>query len=248
MEAFSVQAFAHAFMATAAPAAGEAAHKTWFEEGGIFMYPIALLGVFVLVLVVERTYFLYFRVSSKRDIFLARMRSLILERNLPKALQVVNQEDSPVARIVKAGLVKVNRPDDHVQAAMDETSLEEVPKIEARTGLLPMLSNVATLMGLLGTIAGLIQSFGAVSQADAATKATLLSAGISEAMNCTAFGLVVAIPALVAYAMLQSRTQRVLDDINATAVSILNLVVLNRDTLGIAVEVPPGQAKGHGVS
>jgi biopolymer transport protein ExbB len=248
MEAFSVQAFAHAFMATAAPAAGGAAHKTWFEEGGIFMYPIALLGVFVVLLVVERTYYLYFKVSSKRDIFLARMRSLILERNLPKALQVVNQEDSPVARIVKAGLVKVNRPDDHVQAAMDETSLEEVPKIEARTGLLPMLSNVATLMGLLGTIAGLIQSFGAVSQADAATKATLLSAGISEAMNCTAFGLVVAIPALVAYAMLQSRTQRVLDDINATAVSILNLVVLNRDTLGIAVETPPGQAKGHGVS
>lgn len=247
MEAFSIQAIGQTMLASAGPAAA-GTHKTWFEEGGIFMYPIALLGLFVVALVIERTYFLYFKVSSKRDIFIARLRSLILERNLPKALQVVNQEDSPVARIVKAGLVKVNRPDDHVQAAMDETSLEEVPKIEQRTGLLPMLSNVATLMGLLGTIAGLIQSFGAVSQADAATKATLLSAGISEAMNCTAFGLVVAIPALVAYAMLQSRTQRVLDDINATAVAILNLVVLNRDTLGIVVETPPGQAKGHGVS
>jgi biopolymer transport protein ExbB/TolQ len=216
-----------------------------FDEGGAFMYPIALIGLVVIGLVVERTYILFFKTASKRDLFLARMRSLILERNVSKAVQFANQEDSPLGRIVKAGLVKVNRSDDHVQAAMDEAALEEIPRIERRTGFLPMLSNVATLMGLLGTIAGLIQSFAAVSDADAATKATLLSKGISEAMNCTAFGLVVAIPALAAYAMLQSRTQQLIDDINAAAVSILNLVVLNRDKLGITVEGDPrGGARG----
>ncbi len=207
-----------------------------FKEGGAFMYPIAVLGLLVIAIVIERVYFLFFKTASKRDLFLARMRSLILERNVSKAVQFANQEDSPLGRIVKAGLVKVNRSDDHVQAAMDEAALDEIPKIERLTSFLPMLSNVATLMGLLGTIAGLIQSFAAVSDADAATKATLLSKGISEAMNCTAFGLVVAIPALVFYAALQSRTQKVIDDINAAAVSILNLVVLNRDKLGIPVE------------
>ncbi len=216
--------------------------KAIFDEGGAFMYPIALLGLVVIAIAIERTYFLFFKTASKRDLFLARMRSLILERNVGKAVQFANQEDSPLARIVKAGLVKVNRSDDHVQAAMDEAALEEIPLIERRTGFLPMLSNVATLMGLLGTIAGLIQSFAAVSDADAATKATLLSKGISEAMNCTAFGLVVAIPALLFYAMLQSRTQKVIDDINAAAVSILNLVVLNRDKLGITVEA---DTRGH---
>jgi len=210
-----------------------------FHEGGAFMYPIAALGLLVLAIVAERTWFLYIKTTSKRDLFLARMRSLILERNVGKAVQFANQEESPLGRIVKAGLVKVNRSDDHVQAAMDEAALEEIPRIERRTGFLPMLSNVATLMGLLGTISGLIQSFAAVSDADAATKATLLSKGISEAMNCTAFGLIVAIPALVFYAFLQSRTQRVIDDINAAAVSIVNLVVLNRDKLGIAVEPDP---------
>ena len=212
--------------------------KAIFDEGGAFMYPIALLGLVVIAIAIERTYFLFFKTASKRDLFLARMRSLILERNVSKAVQFANQEDSPLGRVVKAGLVKVNRSDDHVQAAMDEAALEEIPRIERLTSFLPMLSNVATLMGLLGTIAGLIQSFAAVSDADAATKATLLSKGISEAMNCTAFGLVVAIPALIFYAMLQSRTQKVIDDINAAAVSILNLVVLNRDKLGIAVEAP----------
>jgi len=218
--------------------------KGIFEEGGAFMYPIALLGLVVIGIAIERTYFLFFKTASKRDLFLARMRSLILERNVSKAVQFANQEDSPLGRIVKAGLVKVNRSDDHVQAAMDEAALEEIPLIERRTGFLTMLSNVATLMGLLGTIAGLIQSFAAVSDADAATKATLLSKGISEAMNCTAFGLVVAIPALLFYAMLQSRTQKVIDDINAAAVSILNLVVLNRDKLGITVEADTRTARG----
>jgi len=101
---------------------------------------------------------------------------------------------------------------------------------------LPMLSNVSTLLGLLGTILGLIRSFAAVSSADAATKATLLSKGISEAMNCTAFGLIVAIPALLLYAMLQARTQHVIDDINAASINVVNLVIVNRDKLGLTVK------------
>src|SRR5690606_6162163 len=120
------------------------------------------------------------------------------------------QPKGPLQRILKAGLTKVHRPDIEVQAALDEASLNEVPKIEARTGYLAVLSNGATLVGLVGTIMGMIAAFAAVSAADPAEKATLLAAGIAEAMHCTAFGLITAIVALAGYAILQNRTQHLI--------------------------------------
>jgi biopolymer transport protein ExbB/TolQ len=114
---------------------------------------------------------------------------------------------------------------------MDEATLRESPRLERRTGYLAMIGNVATLLGLLGTILGLIGAFAAVANANPADKATLLSRSISEAMNCTAFGLGVAIPALVLYSVLQGRTQSMLDDMNEAAVGVLNLVVANRDKM-----------------
>ncbi len=207
-----------------------------FEEGGFWMWPILVTGIVVIAIVLERAFILYVRTSSKREGFLSQMRSLIMSRNLDKAVQFASHDPSPLGKIVKAGLLKVNHDDEVVQSAMDEAALREVPSLERRTGFLPMLSNVATLLGLLGTVIGLIQSFAAVSSADAATKATLLSKGISEAMNCTAFGLIVAIPALMFYALLQNRTQRVIDDINAASVNVVNLVIVNRDKLGLTVK------------
>ena len=120
-------------------------------------------------------------------------------------------------------------PDAEVQAAMDEAALREMPRIEKRIGYLAMLGNVGVLMGLLGTILGLIRSFGAVANASAAEKATELAKGISEAMYNTAFGLTVAIIAVVAYAFMQSKSQHLVDDINETTVSLLNLITSNRD-------------------
>ena len=107
---------------------------------------------------------------------------------------------------------------------MDEAALAEMPRIEARTGFLVMFSNVATLLGLLGTIIGLIRSFAAVANSSAAEKATELARGISEAMNCTAFGLIVAIPALLIYAGLKAREHQLVDDINESAVTLYNII------------------------
>ena len=120
-----------------------------------------------------------------------------------------------------------------VQAAMDEAMLRESPKIEKRTGYLAMLSNAAMLFGLLGTISGLINCFAAVANVNPADKATILSLGISEAMNCTGFGLIVAIPSLLAFAALQGRTQHMMDDINESTVGLLNLIVANKDKMKI---------------
>lgn len=202
-----------------------------FNDGGLFMYPILLVGVAAIGIVGERAYVLFFKALNRKDEFTREMRKLILSGNFVKAVKLANTENSPLSRIVKAGLLQVRRSDDVIQSTMDEAALLEVPYLERRTGYLAMLSNVATLMGLLGTIIGLIHSFGAVAKADAATKSTLLAAGISEAMNCTAFGLVVAIPSLLAYALLQSRTQKCVDEINEGSVRIVNLILLNREKL-----------------
>jgi len=117
-----------------------------------------------------------------------------------------------------------------VQSAMDETALVELPRIESRTGYLALLANLAMLSGLLGTVTGLITSFGAVSgeSVDPSQKARILAEGISEAMNCTAFGLIVAIMALIGFAILNGLTQQIEDDINEATVRVLNLVVANR--------------------
>jgi biopolymer transport protein ExbB/TolQ len=144
--------------------------------------------------------------------------------------------NAPLARIVQAGLVKVNRPDEEVQAAMDEAALREVPRIAKRTGYLALLANLSMLSGLLGTVSGLITSFGAVSgeSVDPSQKARILAEGISEAMNCTAFGLIVAIIGLVAFAVLNGKTQSLEDDINESSVQVLNLVVTNRQKVNMA--------------
>lgn len=202
-----------------------------FNEGGLFMYPILIVGLVTASIVGERVYVLFFKALNRKDEFTREMRKLILSGNFVKAVKLANTENSPLSRIVKAGLFQIRRTDDVIQSTMDEAALLEVPYLERRTGYLAMLSNVATLMGLLGTIVGLIHSFGAVAKADAATKSTLLAAGISEAMNCTAFGLIVAIPALLAFAVLQSRTQKCVDEINEGSVRIVNLILLNRDKL-----------------
>jgi biopolymer transport protein ExbB/TolQ len=206
-----------------------------FREGDIGMYPIAVVGVFSVVVIADRIRYLFFTANFDKDGFVQGMKKYILQGNLQRALTYVGTMDHPLARIIKAGLLKVKGSDEDVQAAIDEEALRELPKIERRTGYLAMLGNVATLIGLLGTITGLIKSFGAVAQADPAEKSAMLAKGISEAMNCTAFGLVVAIPSLIAYSLLQGRTQKLVDDINETSVTVLNLIVTNRDKLNLKV-------------
>jgi biopolymer transport protein ExbB/TolQ len=204
----------------------EIAHR--FQEGGWGMYPIAVCSIFIFAIAIERIQFLFFKASISKDAFIQAMRKYILAGNVGKALALCSQTPTPLSNIIKSGLVKVNKSDAEVQAAMDEASLREVPRLEKRTMYLAMLA------GLLGTISGLIKCFGAVATADPSEKASLLAAGISEAMNCTAFGLLTAIPGLLFFSILQGKTQHLLDDINEASVSVVNLVVTNRDKLDLS--------------
>jgi biopolymer transport protein ExbB/TolQ len=201
-----------------------------FEAGGAFMYPILFWQILAIAIIVDRAIYLY-KASINREIFLATMQKCILAGDIGRAIKLCSAANAPLARIVKAGLMKVNRPDAEVQSAMDEAALVELPKIEQRTPLLALFANLSMLSGLLGTVAGLIESFGAVANADAASKATMLAKGISEAMNCTAFGLIAAIIALIGFAIHNNKTQKLLDDINAATVQVVNLVVNNRSKI-----------------
>ena len=205
-----------------------------YKEGGVVMMSIILVwSIFTIGIIIERALYLYGS-SINKDVFLATMQKCILAGDVAKAVKMCSAANAPLARIVQAGLVKVNRPDEEVQAAMDEAALREIPKLEKRTGYLAMLGNVATLVGLLGTIIGLINSFAGVAGVDPSMKATLLAKGISEAMNCTAFGLITAVPALLAFSILNGWTQTILDDINEVSVQVVNMVVGHRNAMKAA--------------
>jgi biopolymer transport protein ExbB/TolQ len=204
-----------------------------FQEGGWGMYPILLFQILAIGIIVERAIYVY-KASINKDVFLATMQKCILAGDVGRAIKMCSAANAPLARIVKAGLLKVNRPDSEVQASMDEAALRELPKIEHRTGYLALLANLAMLSGLLGTVSGLISAFGAVANADASSKATMLAKGISEAMNCTAFGLMAAIVALIGFALINGKTQSLLDDINGATVQVVNLVVSNRSKINMA--------------
>lgn len=205
-----------------------------FNDAGFFAWLILLEWIIILGFTIERSLYL-FGSGLNKDMFLATMQKCILAGDVQKAIKVCSAQNAPMARIVQAGLVKVNRPDEEVQAAMDEAALRELPKIEARTGYLALLSNVAMLTALCGTVDGLITSFGAVSakSVDPSQKAAILAQGISEAMNCTFFGLIVAVLGLIAFAVLNGKTQKLEDDINSASVQVLNLVVANREKVNL---------------
>ncbi len=195
-----------------------------FRDGGWGMWPILALLAITVTITVDR--FLYLS-KSKVDVekLMSLLKSQIVASNVRGALSTCEGSPSPLTRIIAAGLRKAGGSEHDVQQAMDEEALRELPKIEKRTGYLAMLGNLATLAGLLGTITGLIKSFAGVAGVDPSMKATMLSKGISEAMNCTAFGLGTGILGLAMYAVLNGQTQGILDSINRGSVETLNLVV-----------------------
>jgi biopolymer transport protein ExbB len=199
----------------------------FFKLGGPGMWPILVLLIITAYIGIERWLYLS---KSKVDVdkLMSLLKSQIVSGNIRGAISTCEATPAPLTKIIAAGLRRVGGPEQEIQQAMDEEALRELPKVEKRTGYLAMLSNLATLAGLLGTIHGLIGSFAAVVGVDPSLKATLLSRGISEAMHCTFFGLLVGILGLALYAMLNGKTQAILDSINQGSVEALNLATTGR--------------------
>ena len=198
-----------------------------FQEGGWGMWPIVvLLGITVFIWIDRQMYIAKSKVDVEK--LMSLLKSQIVSGNIQGAINTCQASPAPVTKIIAAGLRRAGGTEHDVQQGMDEEALRELPKLEKRTGYLAMLGNLATLAGLLGTITGLIKAFAGVAGVDPSMKATMLSKGISEAMNCTAFGLFTGILGLATFAILNGMTQHVLDGINQATVETLNLVVAGR--------------------
>ncbi len=201
----------------------------FYREGQWGMHPILICFLISMGLVVERIKVLWLDCAENKHALLTGLNQHIMRGDVQAAIRwLASQKSGPISRILRAGLLKAHRPDKEIQAALDQASLSEVPRIEARTGYLAVLSNACTLFALIGTISGLITTFGAVASADPASRATLLSAGISEAMHCTLFGLGCAVIVLLLYAVIQSKTQHLVEGINESVVAEINFVLSNR--------------------
>jgi biopolymer transport protein ExbB len=198
-----------------------------FHEGGWGMWPILFSSIIMIAIIVERAVYL-FKASVDKDKLLALLKSQVMAGNVQGAIKVCSGNPTPMTRIVQAGLMKFNKSDDEVQAAMDEAALRELPKVNARTPYLAMLANFAVMAGLLGTITGMIKAFGAAADQGGANRQLELAKGISEALNCTAFGIGTSLVGLLGFSLLQGKTTQVTDDINEVTVQVVNLVVNHR--------------------
>ena len=195
----------------------------FFAKGGAFMYPILVVAAFGAAIAVERYVTLTRMRSTNREAW-ARLEPVLLKGDYDKAREMTGKDETAVGRLLSTGLAlqgAVRRRDD-VEKGMEETMMEIIPRLQKRTHYLATFANLATLLGLLGTVSGLIHAFAAVATVNPAEKANLLSASISEAMNCTAFGLMTAVPILFIHALLQTKTTELIDTLETVSIRFMN--------------------------
>ena len=198
---------------------------SFFQNGGVFMYPIVVVLALGLAISIERYVYLSKTSISNRMVW-RKITPFIKAGKFQDAVSVTSKSKSAIGTILTYGLYRIKsaaRRDD-VEKAMEESLMEVMPRLEKRTHYLATFANIATLLGLLGTIIGLIRAFTAVAAANPAEKADMLSASISVAMNTTAFGLMVAIPLLLVHTVLQSKTTEIVDSLEMVSVKFLNAV------------------------
>jgi biopolymer transport protein ExbB/TolQ len=190
------------------------------------VFPILIAGAFGIAIIIERSIALFQRYPIHNpEAFFDKITDLVMAGKLAEAIAVCERYgDKPAAQVVKQALLRAHQPETLIENGLELAVAKSTQAIQRRTSFLAMIANVATLLGLFGTIAGLISSFHAVGQADAATKSTMLAAGISTAMNATMMGLAVAIPCMVAFSFLMNRTNRLVADVDQSAVAALDIL------------------------
>jgi len=200
----------------------------FYKLGGDWMHPILVMSIIGLAIMIERFIFLYFKYNINAGAFMAQIQKLVMANNIDRAIKLCSAAPSAaLPRVIKAGLMRANKGPEEIQNAVEEATLEIVPIVTKRTTVLQQIANIATLLGLLGTILGLIAAFDALKNPNipADQRQSMLAGGIAMAMNTTAFGLIVAIPCLVAQVFLTSVTKKIIDEIDQYSVRLENLLV-----------------------
>lgn len=203
----------------------------FFQDGGIFMYPIVLIFAVGVAIAIERYIYLSVSQATNRNIW-NKLVPLLAKGNFQQVMLTAQKSKAAIGKILTYGYTssQATRRRDDIETAMEEGLMEVMPGLEKRTHYLATFANIATLLGLLGTIIGLIQAFTAVSNANPTEKADLLSSSISVAMNTTAFGLMVAIPLLLIHTVLQSKTTKLVDSLEMATVKFLNALTHRANT------------------
>lgn len=199
-----------------------------FQHGGIFMYPIAFLLIVGVAIILERAYMLYVKLAVDGAGFMATIQKLVAGGKIAQAEKVCEEyPQAALPQVVRAGLAAADQGDVAMQNAIDEATLRVLPQINKRTSYLQMIANVATLLGLLGTIVGIITAFAGIANIDPVARQEALGRGISEALNCTAFGLVLAIPCMIFHSILSARTLKMVDEMDHSTTLLINILGRN---------------------
>ncbi|TDK67379.1 MotA/TolQ/ExbB proton channel family protein [Sapientia aquatica] len=212
----------------------------FFRDCGLFIYPSLIIMALGVTIAVERFIFLTKARSQNRQLW-AQVQPMLQRGQFKEVLKLTDESDAAVGKIINYGLIRMQSPGrrEDYDTAMEEGMMEIVPRLEKRTHYIATFANVITLVGLLGTIIGLIKGFTAVAQVNPAEKAEMLSGSISIAMNNTAFALMVAIPFLLIHAFLQAKTGEIVDGLESAKMSFLNLVQRIRAEQAAAAEKAP---------
>lgn len=213
----------------------------FMDEGGVFMWIILAIWIFGVAISVERVKAL-FTYDIDGSSLMNMIKKHVLVNDVQKAIQGCSNSKALLPMVLKSGLKRANQSKEQIQDAVESTMLEVTPRVEKRMGYLGLVANVSTLIGLLGTIYGLIESFAAVASADPASKAKLLALGISKAMNTTAMGLISAISIMVVHAILSSKAEKIQGEIDEFAVKLIDLLGTKKSSVGQSAGGTPPQA------
>ena len=197
---------------------------SFIQSGGVFMWVILVVWAIGIAIALERFSKLSFKFDVDGASFMNELQRYVLSNDIQGAIRACSGSLGMLPKVLKSGLKRANQKSEQIQNAIDATALEVIPKVEARLGYLQLIANISTLFGLLGTIQGLIQSFGAVAAADPTQKAELLAMGISKAMNTTFLGLLSAISIMILHSFLVSKSEKIVNEIDEYSVKLLDLI------------------------
>lgn len=196
----------------------------FFEQGGFFMYVNLLCSVVTIAIIVERAIFFLGKGSVNAKAFLEQIRKLVVANNIDRAIKLCSATEAPVAQVARAGLIRLPKGEAAVATGVEEALTDATPELKKRIGVLWSLANIATLVGLLGTITGLIGAFAAVGKAAAEQRSQLLALKISEAMNNTWLGLAIAVTCMVGHVFLNAASKKQQHELEAFAMKLENLL------------------------
>ncbi|HVN41964.1 MAG TPA: MotA/TolQ/ExbB proton channel family protein [Steroidobacteraceae bacterium] len=218
----------------------------FFKQGGVFLYPIATVFAIGLAVAVERFIYLTKVASGNRRLW-DEVSPLLQAGKFRQAMEILERTDSALSTIMRYGLSRIDTAQrrDDIEKAMEESLIEVIPRLEKRTHYLATLANIGMLMGLLGTVIGLIHAFAAVASVNPAEKASMLAASISVAMNNTALGLALAITLLLCHMYLETKTTELVDSLEVASLKFLNVAVERRRTSGQPLTDKPAAAAGQ---